>query len=89
MSEDTAVKYELDRSLVAAAQACQKGMCCLEQGPSCRIGATVNRNVLIVDCQDKHIGCPFFQAQSAVEEGESRGLCNCPVRHGLWEKYSL
>jgi hypothetical protein len=87
MSDNTARIYNFDEAVLTKAAACTKGMICLEQGPSCRIGAILNQDILVVDCLDKNAGCPFYRAQSLVENGESRGLCSCRVRLALWEQF--
>jgi|GEM_PF-1560125 len=89
MSENNAIKFNFDEAVLARSAACKKGMSCLEQGPSCRIGAILNREILVVDCKEMNTSCPFFQAQNTIDESESRGLCTCRVRHALWEKHGL
>ena len=89
MSENKKLKYPLDEAIIAKAVACNKGMTCLEHGPACRIGAVLNRDILIVDCKDKDSTCPFYQLPVSTARGESRGHCTCPVRHALREKYGL
>lgn len=89
MSEKAKIKYPLAEATMKAAAACRSGLICLQQGPSCRVGAVLNRNVLIVDCRDQDAACPFYQAQSSMADTDSRGLCSCRVRHALWEKFGL
>jgi len=89
MSENSAFKYLFDETILDEAQACRKEMICLKEGPSCRIGAVLNRNMLVVDCLDTNTDCPFFQGVKRNGNDESRGLCTCGVRHALWEKHRL
>jgi hypothetical protein len=89
MANEKNSKYPLDATIIAGAEACSKGMCCLENGPKCRVGAILNKNTLIVDCQDKVASCPFYQASSSSAGSSDRGICTCPVRFALHNKYGL
>lgn len=89
MAVKTKSTYPLAETVINDAAACCNDWLCLEQGPSCRVGAVLNRDVMIVDCRDRNDDCPYYLAQSSTAAADSRGLCNCPVRLALWEKYGL
>ncbi len=89
MAETNKIKYPIDATIIAKAAACKKGMTCLEHGPACRVGAVLNKDILIVDCKAKDSTCPFYKVENDPKGTDSHGPCTCPVRISLREKYDL
>jgi hypothetical protein len=89
MPSATNIRYPIDEAIIASAAACNKGLSCLKAGPKCRVGAILNENTLIVDCLDMDAGCSFYRASNSHKGGSGRGVCQCPVRLALRNKFSL
>ncbi len=90
VNEKRAIRYPVDDEVIArASDICAKGMICLEHGPACRVGAVLNKNILIVDCKANDVNCPFYKLYETPVGKESHGPCCCPVRHALRKQYGL
>ena len=89
MTDNPPNKYTVGQGDIDACSACEKGMICLENGPSCKIGAMINKSILIVDCKNNDSSCPFFNMNGSARSGDRRGACTCRVRLALHTEYGL
>ena len=88
MAEKTP-KYSIPQEIIAKTIHCDEGMSCLETGPKCRVGATINGHLLVVTCVARDAQCSYFLLKSPGSCSAQVGVCTCPVRLSFRRTYGL